>query len=117
METLCKIRDIYTSIEKFEVVFEKEFGLSLNEGMLLCTLLEIKSLSSTELARKLGLTCSNTSKVIKSIEGQNFIERSLGKEDKRQMYFKLTKEGETKIKSIKTTKIDVPEELQAILGV
>ena len=52
METLCKIRDIYATIEKFEVEFEKEYGLSLNEGMLLCTLLEFKTLSSTVLAKK-----------------------------------------------------------------
>ncbi|MCK9163008.1 MAG: MarR family transcriptional regulator [Bacteroidales bacterium] len=116
MERLCKIRDIYTAIEKFEVGFEKEYELSLNEGMLLCTLLEVKTLSSTELAKKLGLTCSNTSKVIKSIEGQNFIERSLGKEDKRQMYFKLTKEGEEKIRAVKTSKVNIPEDLKPLLG-
>ena len=116
METLCKIRDIYATIEKFEVEFEKEYGLSLNEGMLLCTLLGFKTLSSTVLAKKLNLTCSNTSKVIKTEESQNFVERSLGKEDKRQMYFKLSKEGEAKIRSVKSSKINIPEELKAILG-
>lgn len=39
METLCRIRDIYRAIAEFEVKFMQEFDLSLNEGMLLCTLL------------------------------------------------------------------------------
>lgn len=115
MEALCKIRDVYTAIERFEVEFENEYNLSLNEGMLLCTLLEFEMLTSTDLAKKLGLTCSNTSKVIKSIEGKNFIDRELGKKDKRQMYFSLTEEGMEKIKTIKTAKINIPKELKVIL--
>lgn len=117
METLCKIRDIYIAISKFESHFEKEYNLSLNEGMLLCTLLEFKTLSSTELAKKLGLTCSNTSKVIKSIEDQKLIERSLGKEDKRQMYFSLTNEGQIKIKSVKSSKVNIPEDIKMLLNI
>ena len=39
MEVLCKIRDIYRAIAEFEAQFEQAYGLSLNEGMLLCTLL------------------------------------------------------------------------------
>lgn len=115
MNSLCKIRDIYAAIDLFEKSFEKQYNLSLNEGMLLCTLMEFKVLSSTVLAKKLGLTCSNTSKVLKSIEDQNFIQRSLGKEDKRQMYFSLSKEGEAKIKEVKTSKIEIPDILKDLL--
>ena len=39
METLCKIRDVYRAIAEFEVQFTQMYDLSLNEGMLLCTLL------------------------------------------------------------------------------
>ena len=115
MDTLCKIRDIYRTIAEFESQFEKEFDLSLNEGMLLCSLNDNQCLSSTEIAKNLGLTCSNTSKVIRSVESKGFIERTLGKEDKRQMYFTLTSEGEKMIKKIKTSPLDVPQSLKTII--
>lgn len=115
MDTLCKIRDIYRTIAEFEKEFEKEFDLSLNEGMLLCSLNDNQCLSSTEIANSLGLTCSNTSKVIKAVETKDFVERKLGKEDKRQMYFTLTKEGKNKINKIKTSPLELPQSLKDII--
>ncbi len=115
MEMICKIRDIYKLVGEFEVQFIKKFDISLNEGMLLCTLLEKKEASSTELAKILNLTCSNTSKVIKSVEEKGFVDRKMGKEDKRQMYFSLTKAGIEKITKLKTSKIKVPKELTDII--
>lgn len=64
METLCKIRDLYRAIAEFETRFEKAHQLCLNEGMLLCCLSRKKRLSSGEIAEQLGLSNSNTSKVI-----------------------------------------------------
>lgn len=58
METLCRIRDIYRAIAEFEVKFMQEFDLSLNEGMLLCTLLNTPKLTSSEIAEALGLSAS-----------------------------------------------------------
>ena len=46
METLCKIRDVYRAIAEFEVQFTQMYDLSLNEGMLLCTLLNTPKLTS-----------------------------------------------------------------------
>lgn len=115
MDIICKIRDIYKLIGEFEGQFEKDFGITLNEAMLLCSLLEQKTLSSTELAKNLGLTCSNTSKVIKSVEEQGYIERTLGKEDKRQMYFTITQIGADHIMTIKNAKINIPRELKGHL--
>lgn len=100
MKTLCTVRDINRTIRDFEVLFQQEYNLCLNEGMLLCSL-RTASLSSSELAEALGLTNSNTSKVIKSVEDKGLIERVLGKEDKRQMYFHLTEEGKQKLIEVK----------------
>ena len=50
METLCKIRDVYRAIAEFEVQFTQMYDLSLNEGMLLCTLLNTPKLTSSERA-------------------------------------------------------------------
>lgn len=40
MEDLCKIRDVYRAIAEFETQFIQQYNLSLNEGMLLCALLD-----------------------------------------------------------------------------
>ena len=66
MEKLCKIRDVQRSIIAFEQRFVKRHGICLNEGMLLCSLHQSERLSSGELGELLGLTPSNTSKVIMS---------------------------------------------------
>ena len=115
METLCRIRDIYRAIAEFEVKFMQEFDLSLNEGMLLCTLLNTPKLTSSEIAEALGLSASNTSKVIRSVEDKKLIARLVGKTDKRQMHFELTQEGKSRITVIKNSTPEIPALLQEIV--
>ncbi len=114
-ETLCKIRDIYRAIAQYELSFEQAYGLCLNEGMALCSLSKTERLSSGEIAALLGLTSSNASKVICSIEEKGLVQRMHGHEDKRQMYFSLTPEGKLLMKKIKKTSIKPPELLRAIV--
>lgn len=110
--TLCKIRDLYRAIAEFENLFAKTYNLSLNEGMLLCTLLDNGQLTSSELAEALGLSASNASKVIRSVEDKGFITRQIGKEDKRQMNFILTSAGQELITRIKEVTYQLPELLE-----
>lgn len=116
MKDLCKIRDIYRAIAEFEAQFVQEYNLSLNEGMLLCALLEHSRLASGEIAESLGLSHSNTSKLIRSVEEKRLIARIVGKVDKRQMHFSLTAEGKELIDSIKNTVHEMPELLQEIVN-
>ncbi len=115
ISTLCRIRDIQRSIITFEAFFSKEYGISLNEGMLLCSLLKMNSLSSGELSQLLGLTLSNTSKVILAAENKGLIHRILGTSDKRQMYFSLTQKGKDLISNIQCQKIDIPDILKELV--
>lgn len=112
MEKLCKIRDIQRAVNQFEASFEKLYGICLNEGMALCSLAKTEKLSSGELGELLGLTSSNTSKVINSIEKKGLVERGMGIKDKRQMFFSLTKEGVSLLKTIKCEQVDMPELLK-----
>lgn len=107
---LCSLRDMYRAIREFEIDFLQKHDLCLNEGMLLCTLCS-DVLSSSEIASRLGLTNSNASKVIRSVEDKGFVERKLGQEDKRQMYFVLSSTGKKKLKEIK----DADEEIRKVL--
>lgn len=100
MEPLCRIRDIYRSINDFEVEFFARHGVKLNEAMLLCSLSKMGECSAGQIAELLGLSSSNSSKVITSAENKGLIGRIVGKEDKRQMFFRLTPAGETCIEKI-----------------
>ncbi|MDR2039806.1 MAG: winged helix DNA-binding protein [Bacteroidales bacterium] len=115
METLCKIRDIYRAIAEFERRFEKKYRLCLNEGMLLCSISKEVMLSSGQIAMLLELTASNASKVIKSVEEKGLVERVIGKEDKRQMYFSLTPKGKELLSSITCNTVKVPDLLQPLI--
>lgn len=112
---LCSLRDIYRAIREFELEFSEKYDLGLNEGMLLCTLCS-EVYSSSEIATNLGLTNSNASKVIRSVEEKGLIERRLGKEDKRQMYFVLSSTGKNKLKEIKEADSEIREVLMEIIS-
>lgn len=113
-KTLCRIRDVYRSIAVFEAEFENKYDICLNEGMLLCSLNGNKY-SSSELADVLGLTNSNTSKVIKSVEKKGLVKRNIGKDDKRQMYFTLSELGKVRLKNIKCEDIELPDMLKSLI--
>ncbi len=115
MDKLCKIRDLYRAVTDFESEFEDEYHIGLNEGMLLCTLAKKENLSSGDIADKLGLRSSNTSKVIKSVEEKGLITRVVGEVDKRQMYFSLTTKGKDVLQLIECDKIELPDLLERIL--
>lgn len=115
MEKLCKIRDIQRSVVAFEAQFEKRYGICLNEGMALCSLHKAERLSSGEIGELLGLSSSNTSKVIASMERKGFVKRIMGETDKRQMYFLLTDSGSELISSIKCDEIETTPALENAL--
>ncbi len=116
MEQLCKIRDIYRTISAYEADFQKAHGLSLNEGMLLCTLEKKDGLTSGDIALELGLSTSNTSKIIALVEDKKWIKRSIDKVDRRQMCFSLTIAGSKQLQAVKTNTIPIPKMLQQLLN-
>ena len=112
---LCRIRDIQRGVAAFEHSFSQRYGIGLNEGMVLCSLTHAERLSSGELGELLGLTPSNISKVIAAVEKKGLVERFLGQEDRRQMYFALTPAGRALIDSICCSEVECPPILQPLL--
>jgi len=53
--------------------------------------------------------------VIRSVEKKGLIERILGDDDKRQMYFSLTQEGERCLKELECCDVEIPDVLKKIL--
>lgn len=116
MDKLCRIRDLQRAVNQFEAAFEKRYGICLNEGMALCSLSNAERMCPGRLGELLGLTPSNTSKVLRSVEGKGYVNRELGTNDKRQMYFSLTEKGRVLLGSINCEEIETPELLKTLFG-
>ena len=118
METhcICEIRKIYRAIGAFEAELEKLLGLNMNEAMLLCLLSEKKNLSAGDISTELGLTCSNASKVIASMEKSGLILRRASKADGRSMTFSLSKKGTALLDKVHCDNIHVPDDLQKLIS-
>jgi len=108
------LRNIYKVINQCEKEIASKYGLTLNEAIVLCSL-DGKSLCASEIAENSDLQCSQTSKILKSLEDKKLIERTLGKTDKRNMFFMLSNSGKTTLQSIKTYQPEVPEGLKALI--
>jgi len=115
MERLCRIRDVQRAVARFEGDFERAHGLCLNEGMALCSIARAGRLSSGEVGELLGLTHSNTSKVLASVEGKGLVERVVCTEDRRRMYFSLTDRGRAALERIGCVEVPLPELLDGLI--
>ena len=109
MDKLCRIRDLQRAVNQFEAAFEKRYGICLNEGMALCSLSNAERMCPGRLGELLGLTPSNTSKVLRSVEGKGYVNRELGTNDKRQMYFSLTEAGRAELERLQPCRVALPE--------
>ena len=108
---ICQIRNIYKAIIRFENELDKQFGLNINEGMLLCLLQDAEPMLAKDIADKMNLTKSNTSKVIASLEKRQYIERQGSDQDYRYRYFRITEEGVRILDQIHSDKVCIPEDL------
>lgn len=115
MDLLCRIRDLQHEIAALEVRMERINGLSLNTGMLLCTLRKSGKMTCGQLVERLGLSPSNTSKVIRQAEDRSLIVRTVGAEDKRRMYFSLTEKGRKELDRILAHEWEISPGLQRYL--
>ena len=103
MDKLCKIRDLQRAVHQFESAFEKRYGICLSKTGRLCP---------GELGELLGLTPSNTSKVLRSVEQKGLVTRELCNEDRRQMYYSLTQQGRELLASVSCREVETPEILR-----
>mgnify|MGYP002590858607 FL=1 len=112
MDKLCRIRDLQRAVNQFEAAFEKRYGICLNEGMTLCSLSKTERMCPGELGELLGLTPSNTSKVLRSVELKGLVVRELCCKDRRQMYYSLTQKGHELLVSVCCREVEMPQILR-----
>ena len=87
-------------------------GICLNEGMALCSLSNAERMCPGRLGELLGLTPSNTSKVLRSAESKGLVLRELCCKDRRQMHYSLTTKGRELLASVSCREIEIPEILR-----
>lgn len=115
MKSICVMREIYKALDTYERAFEGAYGVCLNEAMALCALsYQKEKITSSMIAEKTGMSLSHTSKVLRLLESKELIKRSLGKEDKRQMYFALTQNGRIALEPMTEESIEIPELLKPV---
>ncbi len=113
---ISKIRDILRVITAFESGLQQQIGLNINEAMLLCLLSEREDpMLAGEIADEMGLTRSNASKVIASLEQTSLIRRRACSQDGRCQRFHITKYGLEKLEHLHCDSITVPEELVELM--
>lgn len=111
---LCHIRDIYQALIHFESDLQHVAGVNLNEAMLLCLLTQEECLLAGEIADRLHLTRSNTSKVIASLEAKGLVVRERCEHDSRCQRFRITSQGEKMMEQVHCDAVQVPPILQRL---
>ena len=109
MESICELKDIYNSLYKFEKDFQIQYGITINEAMVLCYLYDGETRTAGEICEYIGLSPSRVSKVVNSVEKLGFVERKLSDADKRLMLFALTTSGLRKITTMKQSDFNADE--------
>ena len=115
MKTICAMRDVFKATGNFETAFEKMYQITLNEAMILCALKEASDkVTATNLSKQTELSPSHTSKMLRILEEKGLIVRSLGSEDRRQMYFHLTQLGKQRVTELELDKVEIPDLLKPL---
>jgi len=107
MKELCDLKKVFRAIYRFETTLKREFGLSINEALSLCSL-ESGPKNSNELARDLGISLSRISRVLGSLEHKGLVRREVTAEDKRKVLFSLLPAGKKRLNELHRKKPPFP---------
>lgn len=114
MESICKLKDIYKALYEFEAAFHEQFGITLNEGIVIC-MLSKGPMKAGDICAECSLSTSRLSKVLGALEQKGLIVRTMGKNDRRTIYVELTQAGVEKKSVMSPEKVCIPESLSKML--
>ncbi len=104
------MRELFQALSLLEVQLLDQYGVSLNEAMVLCSV-GGETVTAGTIVKRTGLTPSHASKVISQVEKRGMLIRALSEQDRRQMYFTLTEKANQCLKSMKEQGLEIPERL------
>ena len=99
VQSICLMRALARALAELESALGEAFSLSLNEAMTLCAIAQ-ERVPASFVSEQTGLSASLT--------------RSLGREDRRQVFFELTSEGSSLLARLKEHPFVLPEFLQQL---
>ena len=109
------MRELMRALSSLESDLERRHGITLNEAMVMCCI-GSGSATATSISENIGLTPSNTSKLLRSMEGKGLLKRAMGEKDRRCMYFTLTQEGLNRLGVLKSDEIPVPDTIAPLFS-
>ncbi len=113
---ICVMRDLFAALSELEEGLSAAYGISLKEAMVLCAVAG-ETVVAGVISERTGMTPSNTSKIIASLEKKDMLIRRLCDNDKRQMCFTLTRKAEECLQAIRCNGVEIPELLQSFFTV
>lgn len=102
-EVMDYIRHIFKALRVSSSHFEKELGLSVAQIFVMKKLKDEPGLSINDLAMRTTTHQSSVSVVVKKLEEQGFVSRTVSSEDSRRVVVSLTAAGEAKLGTIPGT--------------
>ena len=111
IQCICGMRDLVRALSQLETQLEENYGVTLNEAMVLCSVGD-ETVTAGVIVDRTGLKASHASKVIRQVEEKGLLSRHLGEDDKRQMCFTLTAGAVDCLQRIKARGVEVPELLR-----
>jgi MarR family transcriptional regulator, organic hydroperoxide resistance regulator len=100
------IRESWRQLHELDQLLRNSHDLSLDEVFLLCCISESCKCQG-DIAREIGLTPTQASRVLSSLEKKALIHRALDTEDKRKMNFTINSLGSAKLEQISTMDISL----------
>jgi len=89
-----KIRSAWFEMSRIFNTIEGIYDITLPVGLTLMSIYEDDGTPVTKIAPRMGMEPNSLSRILKSMEKQNFIQRSKDSIDKRRVLVKLTDKGE-----------------------
>lgn len=87
-------------INNLNKLYEKKFGLSLVQWVVIGILKDVPGISAFELASKVGVHPSTLTQSLKRLQAKNFININLNPQDNRQKLISISKEGFNAFKTL-----------------
>lgn len=104
-----QLKEMYHELNDFETYVQEHFDLKTHEAMVLFQLAEEDGMFSGRIATALGLSKSNCSKIIVSMERKGFLRREPCRKDTRCMRFYLEPKGKRMLKKLESSDLCAAE--------
>ncbi|TCN70064.1 MarR family winged helix-turn-helix transcriptional regulator [Acetobacteroides hydrogenigenes] len=114
MNSICKLKDIYKALHEFEASFLKQYGITVNEGIILCMLGD-GPLKVGDICADCSLSNSRLSKVLGSLEKKGYVQRTIDPNDRRVVMVELTPIGIEKRSTMSEEQVCIPDALSKLL--